>query len=202
MPYNDYNDNELLSYIAENNEQASLILFKKYDPLIVSIATNAVKKNPDVGLDINDLIQDGRLALNNAIVTYNETHNVIFYSYARVCIERAITTSIIKANRLKHKHLNDSFSLDSISEEYGKNDFFMIDNRNNPELKILDFENKQEIYDIVQNKFTDFETSVFELKVKGFNYEEIAMLLNKDKKSIDNAIQRIRKKLSEFKNAS
>ena len=71
MDYREYNDYELLSYIAEKNEEATEIMYKKYEPLITSIANKMFKYTKGTGLDVNDLIQEGMLGLSKAIDNYN-----------------------------------------------------------------------------------------------------------------------------------
>lgn len=197
MNYRDYNDFELLSYIAENNEDANEIIFKKYEPLINSIANKMYRYCKNSGLEINDLIQEGRLGLNEAINSYSSNKNTAFYTYARTCIERNIITMVVQTKRLKNKFLNESISLEFTEDEKYKLDSIVSDNKLNPEKQILDYESEKEIIDNIKSVLTDFEQQVFDLKLSSFSYKEIAELLDKDSKSIDNAIQRIRIKAKE-----
>lgn len=197
MNYRDYNDFELLSYIAENNEDANEIIFKKYEPLINSIANKMYRYCKNSGLELNDLIQEGRLGLNEAINSYSSNKNTAFYTYARTCIERNIITMVVQTKRLKNKFLNESISLEFTEDEKYKLDSIVSDNKLNPEKQILDYESEKEIIDNIKSVLTDFEQQVFELKLSSFSYKEIAELLDKDSKSIDNAIQRIRIKAKE-----
>lgn len=197
MNYRDYNDFELLSYIAENNEDANEIIFKKYEPLINSIANKMFRYCKNSGLELNDLIQEGRLGLNEAINSYSSNKNTAFYTYARTCIERNIITMVVQTKRLKNKFLNESISLEFTEDEKYKLDSIVSDNKLNPEKQILDYESEKEIIDNIKSVLTDFEQQVFELKLSSFSYKEIAELLDKDSKSIDNAIQRIRIKAKE-----
>lgn len=201
MDYRDYNDNELLSYIAESNEEAGEILYKKYMPLVTSTAKRMYSYSKNNGIEINDLIQEGMLGLSNAINEYNEYKNASFYTFAKTCIERKIITAVTASRRLKHKILNDSLPL----EKVGVNDDSVIfldeiigDNNKNPENMLLDAENFNELLNIAKCKLTDFELQVFELRVSDFGYKEIADILDKDSKSIDNALQRIRTKLGKI----
>jgi len=90
MNYKDYNDYELINYIRENSEEANEILFEKYKPMIVNLATKMVNYSPNLGLEINDLIQEGMLGLNTAINSFDENDETSFYTYAKTCIERKI----------------------------------------------------------------------------------------------------------------
>ena len=201
MDYRDYNDNELLSYIAENNEEASEILYKKYMPLVTKAARKMHIYIKNTGMEVNDLIQEGMLGLSNAIREYTEDKNVLFYTFAKTCIERKIITAVTAARRLKHKPLNDSLPLEAtkISDD---NLVFIEeiigDNKDNPENMLLDSENFNEIISIAKKELTDFELQVFELRISDFGYKEIAEILEKDIKSIDNALQRIKLKLKKI----
>ena len=197
MNYHDYNDFELLSYIEEINEEANEIIFKKYEPLITSFASKMYRYCKNSGVELNDLIQEGRLGLNIAINSYDSDKKNIFYTYARTCIERKIITMVLQTKRLKNRHLNESISLEFAEDEKYKVESIVADNRLNPEKQIMDYENEKELIDSIKGVLTDFEQQVFELKLASFSYREIAEILEKDLKSIDNAIQRIRVKAKE-----
>lgn len=198
MNYRDYNDNELLSYIAENNEEASEILYKKYMPLVTNIAKKMYIYIRNTGIEVNDLIQEGMLGLSNAIHEYTEDKNTLFYTFAKTCIERKIITAVTAARRLKHKPLNESLPLEA-TKITDDNLVFLEeiigDNKDNPENMLLDSENFNEIISLAKKELTDFELQVFELRISDFGYKEIAEILEKDTKAIDNALQRIKMKL-------
>lgn len=197
MDYKEYNDFELLNYIAEKNEEATNIMYKKYEPLIANISRKMIKYVNGSGLEINDLIQEGMLGLSSAIDSYDSVKDASFYTYAKTCIERKIISLIVSTTRLKRKVLNESISIEATDENGEKInlDYLFIDEKENPVNKLLSDEYEQELYEIVKNVFTGFEQQVFELKINGFDYKEIAEILDKDAKSIDNALQRIKSKL-------
>ena len=200
MNYRDYNDFELLSYISEKNEEASEVLFEKYKPLIMATANRMYCYSKNTGLELNDLIQEGMLGLNLAINSYKENRDTIFYTYAKKCIERKMISMIVGAKRLKHKVLNESLSYEGINEfeENFIHEKSLEDNSYNPENILVDSESTEEMIKEMTKGLTDFEEQVFELKRNGFNYKEIAEILDKDAKAIDNAIQRIKAKLKRF----
>lgn len=202
MNYKDYNDYELIDYVNDNNEEAMEIIYEKYKPLINSYANRMYKTSKQNGIEISDLIQEGMLGLNSAVKTFNEQKNVTFYTYAKSCIENKIISYFIANNRLKHKPLNDSMTIDVDYEQDNLIDFsnLVSDNTFNPEIVILDNEDKKETIQSIKKELTPLETSVFELMIKGFTYIEIAKMLNKDSKSIDNAFQRIKGKIKKMKN--
>lgn len=200
MKYRDYNDYELLSYIEENNESANEIIFEKYKPLIINTSKNVYKYCKNTGLELNDLIQEGMLGLNRAINSYDENKNIKFYSYARTCIENAIASLVTQTRRQKNRVLNESISIEYDDEEKYKTDIIFKDNSLNPEIQILDYENQKELIEKVKKVLTNLELQVFELKMASFSYKEIAKILNKEPKTIDNAIQRIRMKVKNLLN--
>ena len=201
MNYRDYNDFELLSYVSEKNEEASEVLFEKYRPLINATANRLYYYCKNTGLELNDLIQEGMLGLNLAMTTFNEGKETTFYTYAKTCIERKIISLVVSSRRLKHKFLNESLSLeinDEVSQSFihEKN---LEDNSYNPEEILVNTESLEELIKTVSNHLTDFEIQVFELKLNGFDYKEIAEILDKDTKSIDNALQRIKTKIKKIR---
>jgi RNA polymerase sporulation-specific sigma factor len=198
MNYKDFNDNELIAYISEHNEEAYEVIFQKYKPFIVGLAKKLIKYCNNLGIDINDLIQEGMLGLNIAINTYNSLKDNIFYTYAKTCIERKMLSLITASRRQKHKILNESLPLESDNDEERLSLYNLIsDDSNNPEVRLLLQEQGSELAKIVNNNLTDLEKQVFELKINGFNYHEIAEILDKDLKAIDNASQRIKNKIKQ-----
>lgn len=199
MNYRNFNDNELLCYIHENNEEASDILFKKYEPLITSTAKKMYKYCKYSGLELNDLIQEGMLGLNLAITHYDEQKDTSFYTFAKKCIERKMISVIMGTKRLKHKILNESLSLEGsdIDDKVVGLEVFLSDEKADPELLVIDNEQEVELINNIKKRLTDFEVQVFELKISNFNYKEIAEILDKSPKAIDNALQRIKTKVKE-----
>lgn len=201
MNYKDYNDNEILSYINESNEEAIELIYEKYKPLINKIATNLFKKYcKNTGLDISDLTQEGMLGLNNAINHYKENKDVLFYTYAKTCIERKIISSVIAANRQKHKVLNDSISFEIELDNNINLESFFGDKEYNPENIVISKESNDELLDKIENVLTNVELQVLQLKLDGFEYKEIAAIIDKDVKAVDNAVQRIRTKIKKMMN--
>ena len=195
MQYREYNDYELLNYISENNEEANEILFEKYKPLIVNISNKLYKYCKNKGLELNDLIQEGMLGLNLALKIYDQNKDASFYTYARKCIERKIISLVVSTCRLKHKILNDSVSFEIKTNETDVFEMVVGDNSYNPEDMMINYETETEIIEKAHNLLTDLEKQVFDLKISGFNYKEIAEILEKDPKTIDNAIQRLKQKM-------
>lgn len=196
--YSDVNDYELLDMISDN-EIATETLYEKYKPLIVNLALKTYKKNKIVGLDPNDLIQEGMIGFSIALNTFNDKKDTSFYTFARLCIIRRILSFVISTNRQKFQLLNESISVEKISEGSMFQENVFADNKNNPENVLLSDENVKELIKKIESELTSFECEVFELKTAGFNIKEIGEILEKDKKSIYNAIDRIKTKLKKYK---
>lgn len=194
MKYKDFNDYELLSYIKEQNEEANEIIYEKYKPLIVSIAKKLITSSSNIGIDITDLIGEGMLGLANAIDTYDDNIDIKFHPYAKKCIENYMLMLIRKGTRLKNRCLTESISYDTDD----KVNMFK-DNSITPDNIIIDKESITEIYKLAKDILSTYEYEVFKYKLDGFNYKEIAEILNKSSKEIDNTLYRIRNKLKKHK---
>lgn len=198
--YRDYNDFELLDLICELDEDASSILYEKYKPIIVSKAKNMFRDYNHLGLDIDDFIQEGMIGLSEAIRDYRHNKDAKFNTFATICIDRKMNSALVKASRKKHKNLNEAMSLDYVSGESNRtlSDFLDDKNNINPEEYFVMLETERELYNSIRLKLTDLENRIFDLKIGGLSYKQIAEILDKNDKSIDNAIQRIKAKIKEI----
>ena len=192
--YENLNDYELLDQVADN-EFATETLFEKYKPLIYGIAKKAYYTRQNTGLEMNDLIQEGMIGFSIAINTFDDQKKTTFFTYARTCIMRRVNSTIVAANRLKHQILNESISVEILDSETNTDNQILSDTKNNPESILIENENVQEIKKIIDSELTEFEKKVCDLKTSGFDYKEIAEILNKTPKSIDNAFSRIKAKI-------
>lgn len=195
MDYRDFNDYELINYIHEGNEDANNIILKKYEPLIKKEALKLLPLLNNSGLDLNDLMQEGMIGLNHAIERYQEQSDVLFYTYAQKCIKRKMLSVVISVGRNKNKILNESISYDDEENLLLK---ILKDSSPNPEDLLISLDQEERLNEMIKNNLTDFECEVYELLIYGLKYNEISEILGKDKKSIDNTIQRIRKKISKI----
>ena len=193
--YDELNDYELVSMAQEQNEYAIDLLHKKYQPIIYRKCRKILKYLHSKGIELSDLIQEGNLAVELAIQNFNSIDDVSFYTFVNICIDRQLINMLNITNRNKHKILNEAMPL-----ETGNNDEVNLidiieDNSYNPEQELIAEEQFKDLYQDIMNELTNFETFVFGLKVQGLSYKEIADILDKDEKSIDNAIQRIKQKI-------
>lgn len=192
MNYKEFNDYELIDQIHSCSEDANEILIYKYRPLIVNIAQKLIKYC-NGGVDLNDLIQEGMLGLNEAINSFREDKEANFGTYARVCIQRRIVSLVRSTKTQKNMILNSSISIED--EDSNVFDRYLSDNSLNPSIMVEDYDYTEHLFNKLNEQLTDLEKQVFELKKDGFDYKEIADILEKDTKVVDNAIQRIKSKL-------
>ena len=195
--YDNINDYDLLDKVSDN-EIATEKLFEKYRPLINKIANKAYYKNKKSGLELNDLIQEGMIGFSVALNTYNDNKEASFFTFARMCIIRKILSSITSSKRQKNLILNESISVENISNDSNQKEKIFQDNNSNPEKILITGENIREIMNDIEKDLTNLEKEVFELKTAGFSYKEIAELLEKSPKSIDNTMSRIRVKTNKY----
>ena len=189
------NDNELVLLAKEHNEAAYNILYKKYKPLITKKCSRYFKYVRNKGIEFADLVQECLIGFEESIMNYNLEDEVKFYTFTNVCMDRQLMTIIKKLNRYKHKPLNEAVSLETSLEDEDNLIDFIKDNSINPEVGLLEEDEYLELYNKIIDKLTDLEECVFNLKLQNFEYKEIASILDKDPKSIDNAIQRIKTKI-------
>lgn len=193
--YKDCSDQELLIQIQYGDNEAMEYLIEKYRGLVRMEA----RKFFLAGGDEEDLIQEGMIGLFKAICSYQKEKDTAFSTFAVLCIRRQIYTTVTASNRKKHGPLNNYISIFGNYEENGegKLDEVLEDFDENPEELLLRKEKIRNYYNMIDEKLSRFEKQVLEHYLNGENYTEIAQKLGRTGKSVDNAIQRIRRKLSQ-----
>lgn len=184
----EYNDYELVALAKEGNEEAEAVLYEKYKPLIVSKSKDAIVRATHHGIEISDIMQEGYIGLEEAIRNFSEDDNTSFYTFAMLCINREIINYIRKNTKIKNKILNDASPIDEYVEKHLKDDV-------DTEFNLIYKETEKGIINKIEKNLTEFERNVFDYKIKGYSFEEIANTLNKDVKSIYNTFQRIKLKI-------
>ena len=198
---NQMTDEKLLKEISSNqNEQALECLIGRYKDM-VSIKAN---KFFMVGSEKEDMLQEGYIGLYKAVKSYDEEKQNSFKTFASMCVERQLITAVKNSNRQKHIPLNSSLSLNAAAyEEDGDTAVLeILDTRNSAE-DPQDIVTKKEYYKLVEKSMdenlSDFEKEVLQRYRLGESYASIAEKLNAKVKSVDTAIQRIRKKAGKIK---
>ena len=190
MDYKKINDYEVVYMVRENDEEAREIIFNKYIPIVRRIASDHLALAKMARIEYEDLVQEGLIALNEAINKYNERSGVLFYTFLCVCVERRILTYCRKMNSSKHYLLNTSLDDEYIYSVSDNDVFEAYFNEINLERKFVSFKN---LFDIV-------ESNIFELRYNGFSYKEISKLLDIPVSTIDGKLCKIRIILKETLN--
>jgi len=148
------------------------------------------------GGDSEDVIQEGMVGLLSAIKTFNPEKGIKFSAYAKICIKRRIFSAIRAASGYKHTPLNSYISLESqqLDESNTPSFYFLRD----PEDLVIARESAGEVEKLLYGSLSRFESGVLELFLDGLSYKDMAARLNKPVKSVDNAVQRIRRKLAQI----
>ncbi|MDQ3955585.1 MAG: RNA polymerase sporulation sigma factor SigH [Actinomycetota bacterium] len=154
------------------------------------------------GADREDIVQEGMIGLYKAIRDFDAQHNTAFRAFAELCITRQIITAIKTATRQKHIPLNSYVSLnkpvsDFDSEERPLGDALVSSTIADPADVVISAEEIAHIKSSVDQLLSELETEVLQLYMDGKSYQEIADMLGRHVKSIDNALQRIKRKLEQ-----
>ncbi|MFD2213499.1 MULTISPECIES: RNA polymerase sporulation sigma factor SigH [Bacillaceae] len=189
-------EDRVLVEMAHNGDSESLsFLINKYQHFVRS----KVRPYFLIGADKEDLVQEGMIGLYKAIRDYREDKMASFYAFAELCISRQIITAIKTASRQKHGPLNSSISLDkpltNEDSNYTLMDMIAGEKVTNPESLLINKEKVNEIERKIDELLSDLERRVLTLYMDGQSYMEISEELNTHVKSIDNALQRVKRKL-------
>lgn len=141
-----------------------------------------------------DLFQEGMLGLWKAVLSFDSTRGAPFAAYARLCIERQIISAVRAASAHKHEPLNSSLPLEKPLFTGDGTPQPQAPTLSDPEELVIGMEEQAERLRRLQALLSAFEKQVLSLYLGGFSYEEIAQKTNRPRKSVDNAIQRIRRK--------
>ncbi|WP_313525136.1 RNA polymerase sporulation sigma factor SigH [Anaerotignum sp.] len=193
-----FRDEELVLMAQQGDTQAEEYLMDKFKPLVKARSRAYFL----IGADSEDIIQEGMIGLYKAVRDFNREKNASFSGFAELCVNRQMITAIKAATRYKHQPLNSYISLnkpvfdDDSDQTYI--DLLQEGELLNPEALFIGQENKDFIQMQMVKNLSGFETRVLSLYLQGRSYFEIAKSLQKTEKSIDNALQRVKKKLERF----
>ena len=193
--YESFSDEELLQRLRGGDSLAEETLYARYKQIVRSKARTYFL----VGADREDIIQEGMIGLYKAVMDYQFDRQVSFRAFAELCITRQIITAIKSATRKKHIPLNTYISFNR-SVFDGDNERPLIDvltstRISDPEEVLIGRENYAAVADSIQNSLSKLERSALEWYLLGYSYQQIAEGLQISTKSVDNAIQRVKKKL-------
>lgn len=190
-------DEELIKLYRDGNEDAIDIIFERYKYLVRKKA----KAMYIAGGDNDDLIQEGMIGLYKAVRDYNEDRQASFATFAGMCINRHMMSAVTASNRKKNIPLNSYVSFDAPADGDEQSGTRLVevlkpDNEQNPEYMFIDREHTRLLEDKIVRALSVYEKKVLDMYLEGKDYIEIAKELNKQPKSVDNAIQRIRIKVA------
>ena len=189
-------DEQIVLEVQKGDKQAISYLMNKYKELV----NIKVSKYFMVGAERDDIVQEGLIGLFKAIKMFKKDKNNSFKSFANMCIERQLITAIKSSTRQKHMPLNSYLSLNASAydneEENGIELINTLDNKmvEDPLETVMKKEYFKQIETSIEKSLSTFEKQVLDGYVKGYSYVTIAKKLDSPVKSVDNAIQRIRKK--------
>ena len=193
--YSNIKDEDLIRKIKSGDNNALDYLLKKYQEVV----NMKVSRYFIIGAEKEDIIQEGLIGLYKAIKSFDPEKQNSFKSFANLCIERQLITAIKSSNRQKHMPLNSYLSLnmsayDDYDDDTSIYDIFDANIIEDPLDTITKKEYYKSVENIIKKSLSTFEKNVLNELVNGSSYTAIAQKLDSPVKSVDNAIQRIRKK--------
>lgn len=188
-------DEELLRRIHQGSSHALDVIMHKYINFVRAKARTYFL----IGADKEDIIQEGMIGLYKAIRDYDGDKLSSFKAFAELCVTRQIITAIKTATRFKHVPLNSYISLDKPLRDEDKDrtlaDVLTGSNDFDPQQLLVNRENLGDMQQKLSELLSGLEREVLQLYLDGCSYQEISEELNRHEKSIDNALQRVKRKL-------
>ena len=198
LEFKDKSDEEIVIEAKSGDNRAQDYLISKYENFVKSKAKSYFL----IGADKEDIYQEGMIGFYKAIRDYKPDKSTSFKAFAEICVTRQIITAIKTATRQKHIPLNTYVSLNKpIYEEESERtllDVLAGIKISDPEELIISKEQMDYIEDKIENVLSDLELEVLKSYLDGKSYQEIACDLERHSKSIDNALQRVKRKLEKY----
>ena len=189
--YQDESDVSLVAKFRAGEDEAADVLLRRYAGTVRCHALEFYIQ----GGDFDDLIQEGTIGLLGAIRRYDESRAMSFSSFAALCIKSKLKNAIESASRKKNQPLNQSIPFEApLFDNPAQN---LVSTSGDPVEYVIGDEGFQELLQAMSALLSSFELRVLKLYLSGLSYAEIARITSKPRKSIDNAICRIRRKLAE-----
>jgi RNA polymerase sporulation-specific sigma factor len=187
--YDSMDDTELIRRFRAGEVQIGDYLVEKYKPLVKSKARELFL----AGGDHEDLLQEGMIGLFRAVREYDEDREASFRTFALLLVTRQMYSAIQGAQRQKHKALNSSVSISELQDNQEEGKLGVVDS---PETTVLDRENAEVLRQRIDGVLSPLERKVLNYYLEGMDYRMIAERMERSPKSIDNTLQRIRRKVS------
>jgi RNA polymerase sporulation-specific sigma factor len=185
-------DNQTLEAARSGDQLSMNQLIEDYEPEVRKIACKYFLPRADY----EDLLQEGRIAIYKAIMSYDPNSKIPFLHFVRMVIKRKLIDSLRAYNRQKHINLNKAFSLNNtLSEDQDESFLNILPNVEDPEARIVAADEARSFLRELTSGFSELELSVFRYHfLAGMKQREVTKHLGMSPKSLDNAIQRIRRK--------
>lgn len=198
--YDELSEEKLVKMAQRGDELALDQLIKLYQGLLYFLSERYYLKDGDK----DDLLQEATIGLIEAVKAYKPENGTKFKNFLILCVTRELDSCIKRSNRKKHQILNNAIPIYSCAENEEEKtgagyqtylDRILKDESPSPETLFVESETINELLKIVNSTLSDMEKQVLKLRIRGHSYNEITVKLNLQNKSVDNAIQRIRKKM-------
>ena len=188
-------DQDLITLARANHQEAYTILIKRYEPEIRKIACKYFLQRAEY----EDLLQEGRIAIYRAVQSYDCGHP--FEHFVRMCIKRRIIDTLRSHNRRKHSGFNSAYSLNSNLADDNEHTFLeRMPSGSDPAQTVMDVQEARSIIKDLTKNLSEMERQVFAYYfVAGYKQQDLVKTLGIKPKALDNAIQRIKKKSTLFK---
>jgi len=194
----EYPDNELSYYLHDNNEEAIDLIYDKYKYIIDVLLNKYKRVFYALNIDIEDVRQEANLAFSYAIYNYDEKKDASLNTFITLCVDRKIKSVIKKYETVKSKVFSETISYDNTTNNISLENI-IGDDTYEPLKKLENIDTIEYIDNSVKKILSKGELEVYYLMKDGINYKEIADILGKSPKQVDNTIQRIRYKLKNLK---
>ena len=177
---------ELISRVRKGDDSAFEALLSQYEPLIESSVIKALMGEELYSLHSDDFRQEATVVFYNSILAYDmEQHEVEFGLYAKICISNALISQL----RMLKKRNSERLS------ENSEDGLFINDSDDDPSVRILEQESLSSLNCVIKSNLSELEYRIWCLYMSGRTAKQISVIVNKDEKSVTNAVYRIRKKL-------
>ncbi len=197
MNLDEITDEELFNLALEENEDAKNLLYNRFKFIIAINVQKYKVAAKRLGIDLKDLESEALFGFSDALSSYDQDKVASLPTFINLCVNRRVKKAIIKASRLKNLITKDAFSLDYVYEEFGSPllDLISDNSEHDPLVNITKEEEYKELLQQISENLSGLELQVFNYMREGFNYQQIALMLGKDPKQIDNAMQRLKAKI-------
>ncbi len=193
--YDTMTDEEIVVYAQSGDKQAEGYIVNKYKSFVEARSVPYFI----AGAERDDLVQEGLIGLYKAVKSYNGTKGANFKTFAEVCVVRQIITAVKTSTRKKNSPLNHYVSIHLSEDEVDVISQKLVDTKHkDPESIMIEREAAQGMENRINGILSDFEAEVLGYYISGISYKEIADIIGKTPKAVDNAMCRIKKKISKY----